>query len=230
LKLIIVGCDYTGKTSLAGKIVGWMRENLSPRYANDVPVGAHDHFWFPNPELPPDEREKLRLLGPKAREQYQRYMISYHLQPVFWSEDYDLVLVGFHFSEAIYAPLYYGYGEAGAYAARSAFAREIEAQIVAAHPETVLLMLRASSEVIRRRLAERPNAESPLRLEDVERVIRAHDEEYENSLIRRRFIIDGSDLSVEGMFERWLASMQSYFSPVDMLRMLTRKRGAGSGG
>ncbi len=223
MKLIIVGCDYTGKTSLTKKVIAWMHEKMSPRYASDVAVGAHDHFWFPNPELPPEEREELRMLGPKAREQYQRYMISYHLQPVFWAEDYDIVLVGFHLAEAVHGPLYFGYGEPGAYAARSALAREIEAQIMATHPETVMVMLKARPEVVKRRMAENPNLESPLRLEDVEKVLKAYDEEYEISLIRRRFIIDGSDITVDAMFEQWKTKIQSFLSPIDMQRIMARK-------
>lgn len=245
MKLLLVGCDYSGKTTLAAKIVAWMRENLSARYADDVQVGAHDHFWFPNPELPPEDRERFKQLGPKAREQYQRYMISYHLQPFFWSLDYDLVLVGFHFSEAVYAPLYYGYGEEGAYAARSTLAREIEAQIMTMHPETVLVMLRASPEVIRRRMAERPNDESPQKVEDVERIVEEFDRHYANSLIRRRFVIDTSGLpspsssstvvtaesdtvktttTADDTFTQWLNRMtQSYLEPIDLTRMLARR-------
>jgi hypothetical protein len=94
---------------------------------------------------------------------------------------------------------------------------------MATHPETVMVMLKARSEVIKRRMAEMPNPESPLRLKDVDKVLRAYDEEYENSLIRRRFAIDGSDLTVDAMFEQWQAKIQSFLAPIDMQRILARR-------
>ncbi len=162
MRLIITGCDYTGKTTLAKKVLEWSHANLSAKYATDAPVPAHDHFTFPNPELPPDEREKLALLGPKAREQYQRYMLAYHLEPGFMKHDYDLVLVGFHFTEAVYPPLYYGYGAPGQYAERSLYAREVEDRINEMDPNTVLVFLKSRPDVVRARMKANPNADSPL--------------------------------------------------------------------
>ena len=40
---------------------------------------------------------------------FQRYVIEYHLGTSFY-EYPDHGLVGFHIEEAVYAPLYYGYG------------------------------------------------------------------------------------------------------------------------
>jgi hypothetical protein len=63
-----------------------------------------------------------------------------------------------------------------------------------------------------------------LKLEHVERVLKAYGDEFENTLIRRRFVIDGSRISVDEMFDQWKTKMtQSYLTEIDMLRMLTRK-------
>jgi hypothetical protein len=223
MKLIIVGCDYTGKSSLAKRVVEWMHSNLSPRYANDNPVTAHDHFTFPNPELPPEEREKLPLLGPKAREQYQRYMMTYHLQAAFWKEDYDLVLVGFHFTEAVYAPMYYGYGQEGAYAARSGEARVFETYMMDSDDRVAMVYLRSRPDVIRRRMKDAPNPDSPMLEKDVDRVVEAFEREYNESFIRRRFAIDTSDITADQTFERWLQTMDSYFTEIDFLRILAHR-------
>ena len=225
MKLIIAGCDYAGKTSLAKKVVEWMHSNLSARYADDVPLGAHDHFTFPNPELPPDEREKLLLLGPKAREQYQRYMITYHLEPSFMRDDPDLVLVGFHFTEAVYPPMYYGYGEPGAYAERSLYAREVENRVNELDAETVLVFLKATPEVVRERMKAHPSPDSPLLEPNVDRAVAAFEHEYNSCFIRRRFMIDTSDTSPDQMFDQWLRTMESgYFTQVDWLRILGRRQ------
>ncbi len=223
MKLIITGCDYTGKTTLAKKVIAWVSESLGPRYANDSPVAIHDHFTFPSTELPEDEREKLRALGPKAREQYQRYMITYHLNPAFWKEDYDLVLVGFHIEEAIYAPLYYGYSAPGMYAARSAEARDVEKAIMENDPQAVMVLLKAETEVVRQRMSQHPNPSSPVREEHIEMLLKRFHEEFDNTLIRRRFIIDTSKLTVEDAFQAWLKGIEPYFTAIDILRLLQHR-------
>ena len=68
-------------------------------------------------------------LSPKLKEQIQRYALEYHLGTSFY-EYPDHGLVGFHIEEAVYAPLYYGYGGPREYADRRVMARSIEAHIL----------------------------------------------------------------------------------------------------
>ena len=63
---------------------------------------------------------------------FQRYIIEYHLQPAFYA-DPDHNMAGFHIEEAVYAPLYYGYGGKGEYAERTTLARAAEKRLWRKH-------------------------------------------------------------------------------------------------
>jgi thymidylate kinase len=219
MRLLIIGCDYTGKSTLANRIVDWMRAEMG---AKDV--SKHDHFTFPNSELPPQEREKLMLLGPMAREQYQRFMLMYHLEPAFWYEK-DIIWVGFHIDDAAYAALYYGYGAPETYGSRSDFARSVEELVMGFDPHFVTVLLKARPEVIKKRMREHPNPLSPAREEDVENLLKVFDQEYAKCLIgpTTRFVIDTSDLTPDQTFQRWLDGIEPHLTEIDLLRLVNHK-------
>ena len=151
MKLILIGCEYAGKTTLQILITEWLQRI----------TGTHrpffdDYFNLPSGERPlinsqysVEVQEELMVLSPKLKEMFQRYVLEYHLGPSFYAHP-DHGLVGFHIEEAVYAPLYYGYGGPGAYADRRVLARSIETEIVEKAPETVLMPLKASGDVITR--------------------------------------------------------------------------------
>ncbi len=145
MKLIITGCEYAGKSTLINEIKKWANNALG-----GLQTSCHDHFTLGGELLPEDikdssERDKLLALGPKAKEMYQRYMIEYHLAPFEGSKDH--IVVGFHIEEAVYAPLYYGYGKPREYGDRSWFARHIDTVSMKYFPvgNPALLLIRSKS-------------------------------------------------------------------------------------
>mgnify|MGYP001461916106 CR=1 FL=1 len=104
--------------------------------------------------------------------------------------------VGFYFDEAVYAPLYYGYGGPGEYADRTWYARHIEADIMHKAPDTVLVHVKASADVIRKRLKENPHKFSLLQDKDIETVLTGFAHHYEVSFLRHKFEIDTSTSSI----------------------------------
>ena len=103
MNLVFVGCEYAGKSTLATEVMKW---------AEDTVGGTshfHDHFSVPSSELTPEAQESLLALHPQALEMLQRYMIEYHISEAFYSKP-DHNLMGLVIEEAVYAPLYYGYG------------------------------------------------------------------------------------------------------------------------
>ena len=70
MKLILVGCEYAGKTTLAGEIVKWIGRTMGSSRT------FHDHFTIPSPELSGGDRDLLLKASPGFREMFQRYMIE----------------------------------------------------------------------------------------------------------------------------------------------------------
>jgi len=214
LKLILVGCEYSGKTTLAEEIVKWWK-NLTGAH---IPV--HDHFTFPGKEqLTVEDTKLLMRLSPMAIELFQRYMIDYHLVHSFAEED-DHILVGYHIEEAVYAPLYYGYGYSNTTRDRSHYARYVENEILRSRPETVLVLLKASPETIKERMKNRPHDRGVVKEKDIELVLDKFEEQYNESLITKKFELDTTNATKEKTLEHFIENMIPHLRPVDSLRIL----------
>jgi hypothetical protein len=222
MRLIVIGSEYTGKTTLVRSIVNWIPEALGGR-----PIGFHDHFLpyvgegaigrFTSDE----EAEEFAKLKPFALEKYLRYMTHYHLAHGFYA-DADHLVINWYYGDAVYGPLYFGFGGPGEYSDRQQMARMIDNEVVGIAPDTVLIHLTATPEVIRARMAAGdPRPLSPFRAEDAEQVVAGFEREYENSGIRRRFAIDTSNQTPEETFEAFLEGMRGRWSEADQLRMLS---------
>ena len=126
MRLILVGCEYSGTTTLAEAISEWAKEVMGGGF------GFHDHWKIPHVSHPPgltaEEQEQFMALSPNLKEMFQRYHIEYHLSPSFYGDPHHNS-VGFHIDEAVYAPMYYGYGGSGEYGDRARSARRTEAHI-----------------------------------------------------------------------------------------------------
>ena len=73
MRLILVGCEYAGKTTLANEIVAWIGRTFGSSRT------FHDHFSLPCNEFSAEEQEQLAALSPRLKEMFQRFLISYHL-------------------------------------------------------------------------------------------------------------------------------------------------------
>ena len=87
MRLIIIGCEFTGKTTLARNLSEWMERELG-----SCTTSFHDHFlpWDPADPGPKGERidDELKLLSlnePSVVDKYNRYVIHYHTHPGFYS-------------------------------------------------------------------------------------------------------------------------------------------------
>ena len=222
MKLILVGCEYTGKTTLQLSISAWLQ-----RITGSHRPFFHDHFALPSGERPPinsqypvEIQEEVMALSPKLKEMFQRYIIEYHLGSSFY-EYPDHGLVGFHIEEAVYAPLYYGYGGPGEYADRRVMARSIEAHIMEKAPDTILVLLKASVEVIAKRMCENPRPMCLLQEQDIGYVLGRFEEEYSHSLIRKRFVLDTGEGTIEDTFSEFVTNVQPLLTDEDRLRILS---------
>ena len=217
MKLILVGCEYTGKTTLVGGVQDWIEANMGDK------AGVHDHFTIPyiaHRDMSDEERQQVLGLSPGLKEEFQRYMIIYHLQSGFLTMPHHL-LVGFHIEEAVYAPRYFGYGRPGEYSERTGLARSVEKDLLAVAPETVLVLLRASAEVIRGRMKEQTRPHGLVKEGEVEQVLELFEEQYDKTMIRKKFALDTSDTTVEETLAQFVEQVRPHLTESDRLRMLT---------
>ena len=118
--------------------------------------------------------------------------------------------------------MYWGYGRKGEYAYRSTLARSVERELLEKAPDTILVLLKASPEVIRRRMRESPRQHQIMKDEDVERSIDLFDEQYEETLIVRRMTLDTSTDTVAQTMHEFVRFVHPLLTDSDRLRMLTR--------
>ena len=125
MKLILVGCEYAGKKTLAVAISKWLINDMGLDF-----VRWHNHFVVPKldthmiiqaadnnmsmgkdvQDLNNDADEKqIMALRPAVLEQLQRHNIWRHLHHKLFA-DADVMFINHYYADAVYAPIYYNYG------------------------------------------------------------------------------------------------------------------------
>ena len=227
MRLIIVGCEYSGTTSLAYAVCRW---------AEDVMGGSfefHDHWKFPHIGFDPldhtassfteEEQRQILALSPVMKEMMARYSIVAHEPTDDTPADY--ILVGFYFDDTVYSSLYFGYGagdedpfiQGGP---RSAYSRGIEKnRIMKSTPDTVLVLVKASPEVIARRMKEDPHQNGVLQEKDITHVLQKFEEEYDASLISQKFTLDTTTATAKETLAAFVEQMEPLLTDTDRLRI-----------
>ena len=219
MNLVFVGCEYAGKSTQAAEVMEWAERTLGGT------SHFHDHFSVPSSELSPEAAESAKNAHPQFLEMLQRFSLTYHLDPSFYGSP-DHTLLGYVIEEAVYAPLYYGYGgpdsqspQRSPEGQRTEMARSFESEMLAKAPGTVLVLVKAEPEVIRRRMREAPHTHPIVRDQDVEQVLARFEEEFEASLIQRRMVIDTSAATVAQTLAEFVEGYEPFMSPEDRQRL-----------
>ena len=226
MNIIAIGCEYTGTTTLMLGVQEWMKGAFGQTTI------FHDHFKLPNnsghPPLDPDsiifdEEEKRQILemSPKLKELFTRYTLYYH-SPTRARNSTTLggLHIGHHIDEMIYAPMYFGYGRPGEPGDRRVEAQNVEQALAKYMPETVLVLMRASTDVVRSRMRSAPHVDGVVRDEDIEVVLERFEEEFARSAIHNKFTLDTTESTPEETFQEFLCKMEPYWTEGDRLRML----------
>ena len=219
MRLILNGCEYAGTTTLAGAISGWATEVMGGTFS------FHDHWKIPHishKTHTDEENEQFLALSPHLKESFQRYHLEYHLSGSFYARPHHNS-VGLHIDEAVYAPLYYSYGGDDEYADRRLTARRIESHIIEVAPDTVLVLVKASPEVIARRMKESPHDRSLVKEKDIRHVLKRFEEENERSFILNKFTLDTTTATVEETLAQFVEQVEPYMTEADRLRILTHR-------
>lgn len=203
MRLIVIGCEYTGKTTLIDGLYAWGE-------ARGIHYHLDDHFSIPDQFfLNAEEQAAMRALPPTIKERFQRFQIYYHVASVI-AHHADTLLGGFHIEEAIYGPRYYYPGKAF-----PDYHRRIERDLP---DDTILLLLTARPDVIRRRMETSPHAHPLVGPDEVEEISREFEREYRLSWLDRRFTLDTSDLAPARLVTTFLERVTPLLSERDLLR------------
>jgi GTPase SAR1 family protein len=103
MKLIVVGCEYAGKSTLIREIVKWQREMY-------IHVNVHDHFTFPSPgsitgadTWDPIDQQKIMEMTPAGRERFNHWGHVYHVgnQPSWGLMYGDVIYEGYYVEDHV---------------------------------------------------------------------------------------------------------------------------------
>ena len=75
------------------------------------------------------------------------------MHPDMFGPREDTLMIDFYYADAVYAPLYYGYGEPDSFSDRRRRAREWDHHLLVQAPDAVLVLVEASPSAIRSRMA-----------------------------------------------------------------------------
>jgi hypothetical protein len=230
MKLLLVGCEYAGTTTLAHAIDDWMEQAMGTRLSL-----IHDHWKIPytighstdqtnQAEITEEEEKQFLALSSRLKDNVQRHNLYYHTprQPSS-SHNPDKMVIGMHIEDGIYGPHYFGYGLPGDRFDRRDVTKKIEHLIVTYESETVLVLVKASPEVIARRMKESPHRNGVLQEKDIEFILDRFEQEYRISLIANKITLDTSASSVERTVAEFVRKMEPYFGVADRLRMVSHR-------
>lgn len=246
MHLILTGCEYVGTTTLGWAISKWAGDTMGGHH------WFHDHWKIPHVAHPAEnnltmtdllyqkwaagkgsdptrmglsinERKQFLALSPQLKEMFQRYNMEYHIRPYFYEHMSDHNIIGMHVDEAIYAPLYFGYGASGDYGDRGKNLRYIEERILELAPHTVNVLVKANPEVIRQRMKENPHEEGIVQDRDIEYILQRFEKEFECSLIKNRITIDTSATTISESLSDFVDKYTPFMPEVDKNRILVHK-------
>ena len=193
MRIIAIGCEYTGVTTLLEGLMDWGHER-------DIDHHLDDHFTIPDRQhLAPEDKETMANLSPALKERFQRMQLVYHIRLMHRFD--HILLGGFHIEEAIYGPLYYYPG---------GVASEIRQYEEEMPKNAILVHLTASPEVIQRRMETDPHEYSLIRKADIPMLLDRFQEEFDASLIPNKIQIDTSDLAPEVLLQTFLSECAQF--------------------
>ena len=230
MKILMIGCEYSGTTTLAIEITKWITKVVGGNILGAI--SFHDHMKLVegghvNPEglKERDEKETQEHINfsPHHRQGYHHYMLAYHTAPGFFNDPHHL-MTGMHIDDEIYGPRYKGYPEDQVKTLRL-LSRHFEKDILEAGPDTVLVLVKASPDVIRKRIKECPQEYQIIKDEDIETLLSEFEYHFKRSRVGslgKKIILDTSKSSVSETLKEFVEKIEPHITDEDRLRILTR--------
>ncbi len=226
MKLILVGCEYSGTTTLALGINSWLKELTGSGFRL-----IHDHWKIPHtsghlPEdtdnfLTTEEQAQVMALSPKLKEMHQRHSLYYHTPN--HPSDENKMLIGYTVDDAVYGRMYFEYGRPTDGQDRRIVAPQVEKTMLSHEPETVMVLLRADPDAIRSRMKHDPHDNGVLQEEDIEHAVERFDEEFKYSLVQKKLTLDTTSSTPEDTLAEFAEKIEPYLTDVDRSRILAHR-------
>ena len=203
MRLILIGTEYTGKSTLCQGLMDWGHDNGIHHHLDD-------HFSIPDCQMlrSKDDQKIMTGLPDVLKERFQRFQIAYHVRLINKYE--HILLGGFHIEEAVYGPKYY-------YPTIGRLAETPRAWEEGMPSDTILVYLKASRDVIAKRMKKDPHTYEVVPEADIDEMQAAFDLEYRQTWIRRKLTIDTSDMTPEGLLETFLKESIPHLDTRDLL-------------
>ncbi|HIF13337.1 MAG TPA: hypothetical protein EYQ82_10130 [Dehalococcoidia bacterium] len=221
MRLLLAGCEYSGTSTVAHAIDDWMSENMGTRFSL-----IHEHWKIPHTSGHPDnttseEQEWLLAATPKFKEMHQRHSLYYHTQASTYNTG-DGMVVGGHIDDAVYAPLYFEYGQKGYNFDRELVMHQVEKTILYFTNDTVVVHITADSDVIKQRMKDDPHENGIVQPDDVDKIKTRFEELVNWSLLGHKISIDNSGALVDTMAQ-FLDKIEPHLTDSDRSRILAHK-------
>lgn len=208
MRVIAVGCEYTGVTTLLEGLLAWGQ-------ARGIAFHLDDHFTIPDSQhLSAEDSAMMLALTPTLKERFQRMQVVYHVRLMNRFE--HILLGGFHLEEEVYGPLYYYPGIA------VHGTREYEAEMPG---DTILVHLTARPEVILARREAQPHPHTLIQPDHVPMLLDRFRQEVAASWIQHKLHIDTSDLAPDQLVPTFLKAAQPHLNTRDLLTLLAERVG-----
>ena len=228
MKLIIIGCEYTGTTTLSKNLFEWSQKNMT----EGISI-IHDHWKIPDTwghphsksklkGMTPEEQTQVMNLSPRLLENMQRQSLYYHMPR---KENNHYIVVGHYIEDGIYAPIYFNYGIDGPFDVnRSVIMKEVEKEILEICPEIVLVLLTTSIDEIVSRMQKKPHKSNVITKKDISQISKRFLEEFEKSNISNKIKIDTSKKTEHETFNEFLEKYLEFMGDHDKLSILLKKQ------
>ncbi len=217
MRLILVGFEYVGTTTLAFAIDDWLDATMGVRFSL-----IHDHWKIPHTsghpdDSTPDEQALLLKATPKFKEMHQRHSLYYHVQANGFDNP-DSMMIGAHIEDAVYAPMYFGYGTQGSAHDREVVMHQWERTILRFTEDTVLVHVSADTDVIGQRMHDDPHENQVIAEGDIDKVKARFAELVDWSLLGNKITVDSS-VSVADTMAEFVRKIEPFLTDADRSRM-----------
>lgn len=206
MRLVVVGCEYSGVTTLVEGLMAWGDQRGIHHHLDD-------HFAIPDRQhIGPEDAIQMLGLTPTLKERFQRMQVVYHIRLMHRYE--HILLGGFHIEEEIYGPLYYYPG------VPTIGVREYETEMP---DDTILVHLMARPEVIRARMASAPHEHTVIKSEDIPMLLDRFEQQVRVSWIKHKLTMDTSDLTPDQLLATFLERSIPHLNTRDLLTRFAEK-------